>query len=72
DINNLLNSFDALIRKGHTIIVIEHHPDIIKVADHIIDIGPEGGEKGGNIVFEGTPELLVKCSNSITGKYINL
>jgi excinuclease ABC subunit A len=72
DINNLLNSFDALIRKGHTVIVIEHHPDIIKVADHIIDIGPEGGEKGGNIIFEGTPEMLVKCDNSITGKYINL
>jgi excinuclease ABC subunit A len=72
DINTLLNSFDALIRKGHTIIVIEHHPDIIKVADHIIDIGPEGGENGGNIIFEGTPEMLVKCKKSITGKFVAL
>ncbi|MDR1739435.1 MAG: excinuclease ABC subunit A, partial [Bacteroidales bacterium] len=70
DIKKLLNSFDALIRKGHTVLVIEHHPDIIKSADHIIDIGPDGGEKGGRIVFEGTPEGLAKCKASVTGVFI--
>jgi excinuclease ABC subunit A len=70
DIHKLKESFDALIDKGHTIIVIEHHPDLIKCADHVIDIGPEGGKHGGNIVFEGTPEQLVKCKASITGKFL--
>jgi excinuclease ABC subunit A len=70
DIHKLKESFDALINKGHTIIVIEHHPDLIKCADHVIDMGPEGGIHGGHIVFEGTPEQIVKCKTSITGKFL--
>jgi len=70
DIKTLLEAFDALIAKGHTVIIIEHNIDVIKCADHIIDIGPEGGERGGNIVFEGTPEDLVKCKESYTGKFL--
>lgn len=70
DIQKLMKSFQALIEIGHSILVIEHQPDIIKCADYIIDIGPEAGKNGGNIVFTGTPEELVKCKNSITGKYI--
>ena len=70
DINKLLNSFYALIEKGHSIICIEHNMDIIKCADWIIDLGPEGGDKGGEIVFEGTPEAMIKNRNSITGKYL--
>lgn len=70
DINTLLGAFNRLIERGHTIIIIEHNMDVIKCADHIIDIGPEGGNDGGNIVFEGTPENLVKCKNSYTGKYL--
>ncbi|MDR0437006.1 MAG: ATP-binding cassette domain-containing protein, partial [Bacteroidales bacterium] len=70
DIHKLKESFDALIDKGHTIIVIEHHLDLIKCADHVIDMGPEGGIHGGHIVFEGTPEQMVKCKTSITGKFL--
>lgn len=70
DIKTLLNAFDALIAKGHTIIIIEHNPEVIKCADHIIDIGPEGGEKGGAVVFEGTPEEIVNCGTSYTGKFL--
>jgi excinuclease ABC subunit A len=70
DIHKLKKSFDALIDKGHTIIVIEHHMDLIKCADHIIDMGPEGGIHGGHIVSEGTPEQIVKCKASITGKFL--
>jgi excinuclease ABC subunit A len=70
DIHKLKESFDALIDKGHTVIVIEHHMDLIKCADHVIDMGPEGGIHGGHIVFEGTPEKLVKCKTSITGKFL--
>ena len=70
DINTLMKSFNDLIAHGHTIIIIEHNLDIIKCADHIIDIGPEGGDKGGNIVFAGTPEELVKCPQSYTGKFL--
>ena len=70
DIKKLLNSFHALIEKGHTIICIEHNLDVIKCADWIIDLGPEGGENGGKIVFEGTPENIINSSNSITGKYL--
>lgn len=68
DIKTLMKAFDALIAKGHTLLVIEHNPEVIKCADHIIDIGPEGGEKGGTIVFEGTPEELLKCKESYTAK----
>ncbi len=70
DVAKLLKSFEALINKGHSIVVIEHNLDVIKCADWIIDLGPEGGEKGGTIVFEGTPEGLVNCKNSHTGKYL--
>lgn len=70
DIKKLLSAFYALIDRGHTVIVIEHNMDVIKCADHIIDLGPEGGKNGGHIVFEGTPEELVKCKESITGKYL--
>ena len=70
DINTLMKSFNDLIAHGHTIIIIEHNLDIIKCADHIIDIGPEGGDKGGNIVFACTPEELVKCPQSYTGKFL--
>ena len=70
DIKTLLKAFDALITKGHTVIIIEHNMEVIKCADHVIDIGPEGGEKGGNIVFEGTPEDLVNCECSYTGKFL--
>ncbi|MBP6635518.1 MAG: hypothetical protein KA177_06720, partial [Paludibacter sp.] len=61
---------DALIAKGHTVIIIEHNLEVIKCADHIIDIGPEGGEAGGNLVFEGTPEELVACEKSYTAKFL--
>ncbi|MEA4982147.1 MAG: excinuclease ABC subunit UvrA [Paludibacter sp.] len=70
DIKTLLKAFDALIAKGHTIIIIEHNPEVIKCADHIIDIGPEGGEKGGSVVFEGAPEDIVNCEASYTGKFL--
>jgi excinuclease ABC subunit A len=70
DIKTLLKAFDALILKGHTVIIIEHNLEIIKCADHIIDIGPEGGEKGGNLIFEGTPEKIIDCETSYTGKFL--
>ncbi|MFV0540289.1 MAG: excinuclease ABC subunit UvrA [Aestuariibaculum sp.] len=70
DIKKLLNSFNALIDNGHSIIVVEHNLDLIKCADYIIDLGPEGGENGGNLVAYGTPEEIVKNKNSITGKYL--
>ncbi|HLP06489.1 MAG TPA: excinuclease ABC subunit UvrA [Paludibacter sp.] len=70
DIKTLLKAFDALIDKGHTVIIIEHNLEVIKCADHLIDIGPEGGEKGGTLVFEGTPERIIECEASYTGKYL--
>ncbi len=70
DIQKLLTSFDALIDKGHSIMVVEHNLDLIKCADHIIDLGPEGGENGGQILAFGTPEEIVKNKKSITGKYL--
>ncbi len=70
DINKLLNSFYALINKEHSIICIEHNLDIIKCADWIIDLGPEGGNKGGKVVFEGTPEQMIQSKKSLTGKYL--
>lgn len=70
DIKTLLKAFDALILKGHTVIIIEHNLEIIKCADHIIDIGPEGGDMGGNLVFEGTPELIKDCKVSYTGRFL--
>jgi excinuclease ABC subunit A len=70
DIRKLLESFNALVDKGHSVIVIEHNPDVIKCADRVIDLGPEGGEEGGYLIFEGVPEELAKCENSYTGKYL--
>jgi len=70
DIRKLLDAFNALIAQGHSIVIIEHNPDVIKCADWIIDLGPEGGDGGGTVVFEGTPEEIVKSKTSVTGKYI--
>jgi excinuclease ABC subunit A len=70
DIKKLLKSFDALLEHGNTIIVIEHNMDVIKCADWVIDIGPEGVDRGGNVVFEGTPENLIKVEDSYTGKFL--
>ena len=67
-----MKAFDALIAAGHTVIIIEHNLDVIKCADYIIDIGPEGGEAGGNLVFAGTPEDLLKCKESYTAKYLKI
>ncbi len=70
DITQLLKSFDALIERGHTVLIVEHNMDVIKTADWVIDLGPDGGSKGGNIVCTGTPETVAKCAESITGKYL--
>lgn len=70
DVSKLLKSFDALLKKGHSIVVIEHNLDVIKSADWVIDMGPEGGENGGTVVFEGTPEDLAKSGKGYTGKYL--
>ena len=70
DIRKLMEAFDALINRGHTVIIIEHNMDVIKCADHIIDLGPEGGNKGGTLVVCGTPEEVAKCEESYTGKYL--
>lgn len=70
DIRKLLDAFDALIRRGHTIIIIEHNMDVIKCADHVIDLGPEGGDKGGNLVAAGTPEEVAACVASYTGQFL--
>ena len=70
DIKKLLAAFDALLAKGHTIVIIEHNLDVIKCADHIIDIGPEGGEKGGHLVACGTPEEVAQCKQSYTARFL--
>jgi excinuclease ABC subunit A len=70
DIKKLLYAVNALVDKGHTVLIIEHDPDMIKCADWIIDLGPEGGDAGGNLVFEGTPEDIVNCKGSYTGEYL--
>jgi excinuclease ABC subunit A len=70
DINNLFHSFNKLIEIGNSVIVIEHNPELIKCADWVIDLGPEGGDKGGYIVFEGTPENITKCDGSYTGRFL--
>ncbi len=70
DIKKLLYALNRLVDEGNTLLVIEHNPDVIKCADWVIDLGPEGGDAGGNLVFEGTPENLVKSENSITGKFL--
>ena len=70
DIKKLLNSFEQLIKRGHTIVIVEHNMDVIKCADWLIDLGPEGGEQGGYLVFEGTPERIVNCKESYTGQFL--
>jgi excinuclease ABC subunit A len=70
DIRTLLKAFNALIDKGHTVVIIEHHPDVIKCADYIIDLGPEGGKAGGNVVCAGTPKDIAACKQSYTGKFL--
>ena len=70
DISILLRAFQALIEHGHTIVIIEHNMEVIKCADHIIDLGPEGGDQGGQIVAEGTPEQVAACEQSYTGRFL--
>ncbi len=70
DIKRLLRAMGALIERGHSVIVIEHNMDVIKCADHVIDLGPDGGDRGGKLVVAGTPEELANCKDSITGKYL--
>ena len=70
DIKRLLSAFDALIERGHSIIVIEHNLDVINYADYVIDLGPDGGDKGGSLVVAGTPEEVAKCKESLTGQYL--
>ena len=70
DISRLLKSFDALIGNGHTVVVIEHNMDVIKCADYIVDLGPDGGDQGGALIGEGTPEEISHCKRSITGQYL--
>jgi excinuclease ABC subunit A len=70
DIHKLLVAFASLISHGHSILVVEHNPEVIKCADWVIDLGREGGDEGGNVVFEGTPEELVKCKGSYTGEFL--
>ncbi len=70
DIRKLLTAFDGLISHGHTIVIIEHNMDVIKMADHVIDLGPEGGDRGGNLVACGTPEQVAQCKESYTGRFL--
>jgi excinuclease ABC subunit A len=70
DIKKLLASFDALLEKGHALVVIEHNLDLIKCADYIIDLGPEGGENGGKVVAQGTPEEVCKVKESFTAQFL--
>ena len=70
DINKLLKVLHALVEQGNSVVVIEHNLDVIKTADYIIDMGPEGGDGGGQIVAQGTPEQVAKCEQSYTAKYL--
>ncbi len=70
DIEKLLISFSELLKKGHSVVVIEHNIDVLKCADHIIDLGPEGGEKGGYVLFEGKPEDLISLKENATGQFL--
>jgi excinuclease ABC subunit A len=72
DIQHLLDVLNKLTDRGNTVLVIEHNMDVIKVADHIIDLGPEGGDGGGKILFEGTPEELIHCKESHTGRFLKM
>ena len=70
DINLLMDSFNRLLAKGHTVLIIEHNLDVVKAADYVIDLGPEGGEAGGNLVVAGTPEEVAACEASYTGHFL--
>ena len=70
DVEKLIEVLQRLVDAGNTVLVIEHNLDIIKTADHIIDLGPEGGDRGGTLVCSGTPEEIAKCENSYTGMYL--
>ena len=70
DVEKLLKSFDALLAKGHTIVVVEHNLDVVRAADWVIDLGPEAGDEGGNLVYAGTPEKILSCKESHTAKYL--
>ncbi|HLB51270.1 MAG TPA: AAA family ATPase, partial [Patescibacteria group bacterium] len=70
DTKRLLGVLDALVDKGNTVLVVEHNPDVIRHADWVIDLGPEGGDKGGEILFEGTPTRIKKCKKSWTARYL--
>jgi excinuclease ABC subunit A len=70
DIKKLLKSFNRLLERGHSLVIIEHNMDIIKCADYLIDLGPEGGENGGNLVAAGTPEAVAACKDSYTGEFL--
>jgi excinuclease ABC subunit A len=70
DVERLLHSLNRIVDAGHTVLLIEHHLDVIKVADHVIDLGPEGGHAGGRVVIAGTPEELAACKSSHTGRFL--
>ena len=70
DIKRLLSSMDALINRGHSIVIIEHNLEVVKCADYVIDLGPEGGDRGGNLVCQGTPEDIARCGESYTGRFL--
>jgi excinuclease ABC subunit A len=70
DIHRLLQSFNALIERGHTVVIIEHNLEVIKCADYVVDLGPDGGDNGGSLVCAGTPEVVAACKDSLTGKYL--
>ncbi|MDY0284636.1 MAG: hypothetical protein RBR21_00715, partial [Bacteroidales bacterium] len=70
DIHKLMSAINSLIEHGHSVLIIEHNPEVIKTADHVIDLGPEGGNAGGQIVFTGTPEALAACGAGYTGKFM--
>ncbi|MBQ5879270.1 MAG: excinuclease ABC subunit A, partial [Alistipes sp.] len=72
DIKRLLQAFDALIRQGHTVVIVEHNVEVIKCSDWVIDLGPEAGSEGGSVVFEGTPQELAACKESYTGQFLKL
>ena len=72
DIQKLMIAFNALVEAGHTVLVIEHNLDVIKCADYIIDLGKEGGENGGNLLYQGTPEGLAACEDSFTGEFLRI
>ena len=70
DVRHLVRAFEELLDRGHSLLVIEHHLGVIRLADHVIDLGPEGGDKGGEVVYQGSVEGLMECERSYTGKYL--